>query len=497
MESKTAFDVLVVGAGLSGINTAYRLQTQLPGRSFAVLESRDAMGGTWDFWRYPGFRTDSSIAVFRFAWHPWPHRTNMPEGHVIKEYIEDAAAAHGIDKKILFRHRVTAQTWSSDEQQWTVTVEVARGDGSVEKRVFTAPWLISASGYYRYGPPVPPDIRGLGSFGGEVVHPQSWDDSVSYAGKRVVIVGSGATAVTLLPSIAKTAASVTMLQRSPSYVASAPAFDDGIPVVRSLLPARWAGALNWWWHIILETILVGILLRFPSYGRRELIDGVRKRLPAGFDVEKHFNPRYAPFTQRLCFCPNSDFFKALRKPHVGVVTDTIETVTETGIRLASGQVLETDMIITATGLTLELLSGVAVFVDGVRVDSTLSQRYVWNGAMIEGVPNYGFINGYTAATWTPGADVRALQVIKVMKRAQRNGARSATPYLAPQEREHLPKKPLLTLSSTYVVAALDKLPVNADVGPWRIGSTWLSDRWHLTFGSMAGLRYAGSKQRDE
>lgn len=489
MEPET-LDIVIVGAGLSGINTAYRLQRDLPHRTFAILEARSEMGGTWAFWKYPGVRSDSSMSLFGFAWHPWPHVADIGQAADLKAYIESAAAEHGIDKKIRFRHRLTSASWSSDEQRWTLRVEVSHEDGTVEQKVLKAWWFISASGYYRYDKAFPAEIPGIDSFGGQVVHPQFWDKSVDYAGKRVVIIGSGATAITLLPAMAETAGSVTMLQRSPSYVVTMPRENHTVRFLSRFIPSRWANAVNWWRRMFIETVFVKVLLTFPNPIKRLIKGAMRKQLPEGFDVDKHFNPRYNPFQQRLCFCPGGDFFQALHKPNTRIVTDTIETVTPTGILLKSGDVLEADIIVTATGLYFMIFAGISVTVDGESVNDTLGHKYVWNGTMLEGVPNSGFIWGYTAATWTPGADVRARQLIKVIRHSERTGATSATPSIEPSERARLPVKPVLTLTSTYVVSAHDRMPKVADVGPWRTGMNWVSDTWRLLFTSVkSGMRY--------
>ncbi|GAB1309944.1 Monooxygenase [Madurella fahalii] len=483
-------DIVILGAGLSGLNTAYRLQKELPRRTFAILEARDCIGGTWDFWKYPGIRSDSAMTLFGFSWYPWPHDAEMGEAPYLKAYMEDAAASQGIDKKIRFRHRLTSASWSSDEQRWTLLVDVSRDDGTVEKKEFKAWWFIFASGYYRYDEALPVVIPGIERFGGQVVHPQFWGQSTDYAGKRIIIIGSGATAITLLPALAKTAQSVTMLQRSPSYVVPAPQENHVVRSLSRFMPARWARAVNWWQRMFFETVFVKVLLTFPRFSRGFITAEMRKQLPEGFDVDKHFNPRYNPFEQRLCFCPGGDFFKALHKPNARVVTDTIETVTETGILLKSGEELEADMIITATGLYFMILSGISVIVDGESASDAVGQKYVWNGAMLEGIPNSGFISGYSAATWTPGADVRACQLIKVIKHMEKTGAMAATPFIEPSERARLPVKPALTLSSTYVVSAYDRMPKVADVGPWRMGMNWASDMWQLLFASVkTGMRY--------
>ncbi|KAK4151629.1 hypothetical protein C8A00DRAFT_35722 [Chaetomidium leptoderma] len=496
MEPETV-DIAIVGAGLSGINTAYRVQTQLPHHSYAILESRSDLGGTWGFWKYPGFRTDSSMCLFGFAWRPWPHDMTMAPGPAIKEYMRECAAAEGIDKKIRFGHRVVATSWSSEEQRWTLQIEAAREDGSVEKKVVKAWWVIGASGYYSYEKPLPVTIPGIERFGGKVVHPQFWDESINYAGKKVVIIGSGATAITLLPALAKTAESVTMLQRTPSYVFSLPRKDETATFLSRFMPSSWARQLHWWMRMFAETLFVRFLLTFPRRGRDFVVGEMRKQLPKDFDVDKHFNPWYSPFEQRLCFCPGGDFFKALHRPNARVATDTIDTVTETGILLQSGERLEADMIVTATGLYFSLLSGLSSSVDGESVTDTIGRRYSWNGTMLEGVPNSGLITGYTAATWTPGADVRARQLIKVIKHMDKTGATAAMPYIDPAVRAKMPMKPASTLSSTYMRSAHDRMPKVGDQAPWVSGSSWAVDTWRLVTGSVkSGMKYTFAPKKD-
>ncbi|KAK3936426.1 hypothetical protein QBC46DRAFT_395163 [Diplogelasinospora grovesii] len=491
MDNDSSFDIIIVGAGLSGINAAYRLQQQLPHHRFTILEARDVMGGTWAYWKYPGIRSDSAMGVFGFPWHPWPYDTNMAAAEDIHRYLEDAATSQGIDKKIRFGHRCKAASWSSEEQRWTLSVDVAGADGDVSTKEFKAWWLISAGGYYSYEKPMPAVIPGIENFKGEVVHPQFWDNSKhDYAGKKMVIIGSGATAVTLLPALAKTAKSVTMLQRSPSYVFSLPARDRIVPIARMLLPLSWATWLVWWKTMFTETLFVAFVKNFPTAARKMVMGAMKAQLPKGFDLDKHFNPSYPVFDQRLCLCPDGDFFKALRQGNCDVVTDTIETVTERGILLKSGQELQADMIITATGLFVLVLAGIPILVDGERIDQKINQRYLWNGTLLEGVPNSGAITGYTAGTWTPGADARTQTVIKVIKHMEKTGATAGMPYLNKEERERLPKKPALKNSSTYLVNARERLPITADVGPWRNGTSWVIDMFYLLFGSAkSGMKY--------
>ena len=504
----TTLDIIIIGAGLSGINAARRVKTELPHRSFAVLEGRGRIGGTWDFWKYPGARTDSSMTAFGFSWYPWRRQANMAPAADLRDYMEEAAAFAGVDSEIRFRHRVKAISWSSEEQMWTLQVDVSPSSSSsfssseVTRKIFKTWFLVGASGYYSYDKPLPAVIPGIDNFRGDVVHPQFWDDKTAdHAGKRVVIIGSGATAITLLPELAKTAAKVTMLQRSPSYVMPLP---GKVPIFfwSRLLPVGWSDWLTWWFRVLFEVAFTSFLTGFPSLANRLVRAEMRHYLPRGTDMmEKHFTPRYDVLQQRLCFCPDADFFKALRRPNTEVVTDVIETVTATGISLKSGGTLEADMIITATGLYMSLLDGVSITVDGARVDGTLGQRYIWNGVMIDGVPNAGVLTGYIATTWTPGADIRMKQLIKVIRHLEKTGATSVTPALEEGQRERFPKTSAMPLTSTYAVAARERIPMSAFVGPWRSGMHWVSDAWNYVFGTItAGARYTypdGGKRKPQ
>ncbi|KAL1878092.1 hypothetical protein VTK73DRAFT_8053 [Phialemonium thermophilum] len=486
----SSYDIIIIGAGLSGINSAYRLEETLPDHSFIVLEARDSVGGTWSFWRYPGARCDSSMAVFGFPWRPWPYDSNMVDAQKIRDYIDESASLHGLDKLVRLGHRVTSASWSAEEQRWTLTVRVS-SPGGPSTQEFKSKWIINCSGYYDYDKPREASIPGLDRFKGQVVHPQFWKDETDYAKEKIVIIGSGATAVTLFPVLAKTAASVTILQRSPSYVMSMPSKNSFIRFLQLFLPVWLAATLNWWYNMIEETLFVAVSTAYPRLGRKIVKSEMVKQLPPGFDIDKHFTPRYNLFDQRLCFCPDNDFFQALHQPHCNIVTDTIETVTETGIRTTSGLELEADMIVTATGLYMNLMSSIPLTVDGEPV--VLGRVYAWNGMMLEGVPNAGTVVGYTTSTWTPGADVRMRSLIKVIKHTERLGATSAVPYIDPEERKRLPRKPVLTNSSTYIVDAIKRLPMVADVGPWRYGRSWFEDMRVLLFGDLVkGLRFTAA-----
>ena len=472
------YDIIVIGAGLSGINTGYRLQRELPSASFTILESKDVVGGTWAFWKYPGARSDSSLATFGLRWHPWPHDNDFASAASIQAYLQDAADTHGVMPHIKLRHRVGAMDWSTEEQRWTLSVEdLASGT----KSTFRAGWVISCGGYYDYDKPLPAAIPGIDNFRGAVVRPQSWTDDVVYEGKKVVIVGSGATSVTLLPSIAEKAAHVTMLQRSPSYVMSLPAKDRNTQFLRRWLPLRWAVWVDWYRRILLEVTFVRILHYFPKVGRQRLLALAKRALPEGYPVDVHFNPRYNPFEQRLCMCPEADFFKALHRDTCEIVTDTIDVVTEKAVKLNSGRELEADVLILATGLYLALFVGISLSIDGKPLN--VAGRYAWRSCMLEGAPNLCLIIGYAKGTWTPGADSHLTTVLSVFKHTKKIGATSVLPKVGEKERAKLARASVLDVSSTYVTAAADRMPLSGGRYPWMVGKNWFQDTFYNIFGS--------------
>jgi cation diffusion facilitator CzcD-associated flavoprotein CzcO len=479
------FDIIIIGAGLSGINAAYTVRKKLPSHRFTVLEARDVVGGTWSFWKYPGFRSDSYMTTFGFFWHPWPHNKKMIDGPVIQRYIEDAVKTQVLDKLIRLRHRLAAANWSTAEQRWALEVDVP-SDGAVERKTFKAGFVLFCSGYYAYNKALPVDIPGIEDFGGRVVHPQWWPENLEYEGKRVVIIGSGATAVTLVPEIAKTAAHTTMLQRSPSYVFSLTAEHPMDKFLKWFLPLWMVHWICYWKDLFLEILLTQLMLRFPKWGRGFLRMQAAKHLPPGYPIDEHFNPRYDPFMQRCNMCPDGIFFDAIAAPNCEIVTDTIETVAKAGIRTTSGKEIPADIIITATGLYVQLFNGVSPTVDGKLVK--VGQRYTWRGCMLDGVPNAAAIIGYTAQSWTPGADAMTRMAIRVMKHMQAIGATSVTPVL--DRTGDIPDLPCVPATSTYFVTARERIPKSTNQGPWYGRVDWLVDTWALLFGSMTvGMRY--------
>jgi cation diffusion facilitator CzcD-associated flavoprotein CzcO len=469
-------DVLIVGAGLSGIGAACHLQADCPGKSYAILESRDRSGGTWDLFRYPGIRSDSDMYTLGYVFKPWEEAKAIADGPSILNYIRETAREHGVEQRIRYSRRVVHATWSSDDTRWTVEVE--RTDTGETERL-TCSFLFGCTGYYRYDEGYTPEFAGTERFGGQIVHPQHWPEDLDYAGKRIVVIGSGATAVTLIPSLAETAAHVTMLQRSPSYVVALPARDPLADALRRRLSPKVVYPIVRWKNVLAATAVFQLSRHAPGLVKRFLRKGVVRQLPEGYDVETHFTPRYQPWDQRLCLVPDGDLFKTIRNGDATVVTDRIETFTERGLKLASGAELEADVIITATGLNLQLLGGMSLAVDGEPVD--LSQTVGYKGMMFSGVPNLAVTLGYTNASWTLKGDLCAEYVCRVLNHMDANGHGRVTP-LAPDPA--LPTHPFLDLESGYVLRSLAALPKQGDRTPWRLHQNYARDILMLRRGAI-------------
>lgn len=482
------YDFVVIGAGLSGIDAAYRLKTTLPECTYTILEARDRIGGTWSFFNYPGIRADSALTVFGLPWRPWLEDKDMADGARIRQYIEDAARDEGIDKNIQLNHKLTAAHWASEDQQWTLHVN-ARG---IQKQ-YRAHWVISCAGYYAYDKPFNAEIPGISNFKGMVVHPQFWPSDLGWADKKVVIIGSGASAITLLPNIAKTARRVTMLQRSPSYVLALPLVDPQGVWLRKHLPAWLANPINWWRAFLTEIIFVWFNLTFPNLGRKLLMYLMKEQLPKNVPVDVHFNPRYSPFEQRVGICPDGDFFKALYQDNCDIVTSTIRTVEEDGILTDAGDKLEADIIITATGLYVQLLGGVIPTVDGTPID--IGNSFAWRGMMLSGLPNMGTIIGSTITSWTPAADASVKMLIRVYKHMKMVGATSAVPV----HNENLKQsKPVVNQSSTYFVKAEKRLPRATGKSPWYGRTSTVYDNLMLWVGSVTnGMIYVMPEKKNQ
>ncbi|WEK42692.1 MAG: NAD(P)/FAD-dependent oxidoreductase [Candidatus Sphingomonas colombiensis] len=469
------FDVIVVGAGLSGIGAGYHLQTRCPDRSYVILEGRDAIGGTWDLFRYPGIRSDSDMHTLGYNFRPWTAAKAIADGPSIREYVSDTARDYGIDRHIRFGHRVVGAAWSTAEACWTVECSV--GDGST--RQLTCNFLYMCSGYYNYAAGHAPEFAGTGDFHGQIVHPQFWPENLDYTGKKVVVIGSGATAVTLVPEMAKTASHVTMLQRSPTYVVSRPAQDRFANSLRRALPPKVAYGITRWKNVLLQMFFYRMTRKQPEKAKARLIQMVRDQLGPDYDVTTHFTPRYNPWDQRLCLVPDADLFDSIKAGSASVETGTIETFTGNGIKLSSGKTLDADIVVTATGLQMQLLSGVPFTVDGTLIDPAKTINY--KGMMYSDVPNLASCFGYTNASWTLKADLTSMYVCRLLEKMRKSGMRQCTPRIG---EEPVEEEPFLTFSSGYVQRALEHLPKQGNRKPWKVHQNYGLDVLALRFGSL-------------
>jgi cation diffusion facilitator CzcD-associated flavoprotein CzcO len=469
-------DVLIVGAGLSGIGAGCHLRMSCPGKTFAILESRDAIGGTWDLFRYPGIRSDSDMFTLGYPFRPWPEAEAIADGPSIRSYIRETAREHRVDETVRFHHRVLAAEWSTQEARWTVDVE--RTDTG-ERQQLTCGFLFMCTGYYRYDEGYTPHFEGVERFAGQVVHPQHWPEDLDYAGKRVVVIGSGATAVTLVPAMAGEAAHVTMLQRSPSYVVSLPGTDPLAGLLRRVLPPKRAYPIVRWKNVLLATGFFKACRRAPGLMKALIRKGVVNRLPEGYDVDTHFAPRYQPWDQRLCLVPDGDLFETISRGDASVVTDRIETFTERGLRLESGAELEADVIVTATGLNLLMLGGMRIVVDGREVE--LSETVGYKGMMLSGVPNLAIALGYTNASWTLKCDLVTQYVCRLLNHMDRAGYRQATPR---EPGRSVATEPFLDLASGYVLRSIHALPKQGSRAPWRLYQNYMRDVLMLRRGPL-------------
>ena len=458
-------DVLIVGAGLSGIGAACRLRTRMPEIGFTILESRAASGGTWDLFRYPGVRSDSDMFTLGYDFRPWAGTTALAGGAEILDYVRSTAAEYGVDERIEYGRRATSADWSAEARRWTVTT-VQDGEESTR----TCRFLYLCTGYYRYDEGFRPEWPGTEDFQGSIIHPQEWPEDLDVAGKRIVVIGSGATAVTLVPALARLGAQVTMLQRSPSYVFSLPAHDAVAALFAKLLPPRAAYAAARWKNIKLTTAVYQLCQRYPRQARALLQGGVRRRLPAGFDVDTHFAPAYDPWDQRMCLVPDSDLFEAIRSGGADVVTDHIERFTPTGLRLKSGAELAADVVVTATGLNLLPLGGVALSVDGAPVH--VPEHVVYKGMMLDGVPNLVFALGYTNASWTLKVDLVSAFFARMLHHMRVRGLTVAVPRLPS---EPMTTTPFIEMSSGYFERSRALLPRQGPSAPWRLRQHYAKD----------------------
>jgi len=468
-------DVLIVGAGLSGIGAGYHLQRNCPTRSYAILEGRDCIGGTWDLFRYPGIRSDSDMYTLGYSFRPWREAKAIADGPAILNYVRHTARDYGIDKKIRFNHRVKRASWSSADARWTVEAEQASG----EVARFTCNFLFMCSGYYSYEAGYTPEFPGTEHFQGRIVHPQQWTDDIDYAGKRVVVIGSGATAVTLVPEMAKTAAHVTMLQRSPTYIVARPQEDAIANWLRRHLPAQVAYGITRWKNVLLGMLFYSLCRRAPQRMKERILNLVKEELGSSCDIERHFTPRYNPWDQRLCLVPNGDLFQAIKAGQASVVTDQIETFTERGLQLRSGEELSADLIVTATGLNLQVFGNMQLLVDGVPIDPARILSY--KGMMYSDVPNLASAFGYTNASWTLKCDLTCEYVCRLLNHMDKHGYRQCTP------RNNDPSvgvAPWIDFTSGYVQRSIASFPKQGTKAPWRLYQNYALDLINLRFASV-------------
>ena len=468
-------DVIVVGAGLSGIGAACHLKTECPQKNFVILEGREAMGGTWDLFRYPGVRSDSDMYTLGYRFRPWRDNKAMADGPAILRYIHDTAAEFGVDKTIRYNHRVRRASWSPEHTRWTVEAETGPEKTLVQ---LTCKFLFLCTGYYDYANGYTPEWPGLEQYRGTIVHPQKWPRDLDYSGKRIVVIGSGATAVTLVPAMAERAAHVTMLQRSPTYIVSRPAEDKIANLLRRLLPDRAAYMLSRWKNVLSGSFFYNLARKRPTLFKWMVARGVRKELGEKYD-SKHFTPPYNPWDQRLCLVPDADLFRTMREGRVSVVTDQIETFTEDGLLLKSGERLNADIIVTATGLVMRLFSGMQLAVDGAAVE--MPKTLVYKGMMFSDVPNLAFAVGYTNASWTLKCDLTAEYVCRLLNHMDHNGYDICTPRVNDPDVE---EEPVIDFNSGYVLRALHTLPRQGSKPPWRLYQNYVKDLSMMRYGRL-------------
>ena len=480
-------DVMVIGAGISGVSAAHHLQTQCPEKSFLILEGRDSIGGTWDLFKYPGIRSDSDMYTLGFSFRPWRNPKAIADGPSIMSYLRGAVEDGGLQDKIRFGRKVVKAQWSSQKAQWELTVLNTQNK---QEETLTCGFVHMCTGYYNYEQGHRPAFPGEKNFKGPVIHPQFWPEDLNYDNKKVVVIGSGATAVTLVPAMAEKAAKVTMLQRSPTYIVSMPAENALANWARRNLPAKLAYGLTRWRNVLVNRLMFWYCRRFPEKAKKLLLKGVRAELPSGFDIEKHLTPHYNVWDQRVCLAPDGDFFTALRAGKADIVTDRIESFTKRGVKVASGAEIEADIIVSATGLDLQFFGGVDIQVDNKAVLAKDTMTY--KGMMFSGVPNFALSSGYTNASWTLKCDLTSAYVCRLLNHMDRKGYTQARPEL---DWANMEVAPLLDFTSGYVVRKLDELPKQGTVTPWRLHQNYLLDIMMLRMGRVTdGMAFSGTQK---
>lgn len=465
MNTQDAVDVVIIGAGISGIGAAYRITERNPGTSYVILERRERIGGTWDLFRYPGVRSDSSIFTLCLPYEPWTGRERVAEGHEIREYLIDAARKHGIDSHIRFNSHVTGADWDSATDTWTVTV-----DEGGTTRTYRSRFVFFGSGYYNYDDGYTPDFPGVQSFTGTVVHPQHWPEDLDYSGKKVVVIGSGATAMSLVPALTQRAAQVTLLQRTPTYLISASKYSKFVDVVAKLLPRKWSHLLIRFTMALFEGVVWFLARKTPPLMKWLLRRQAVKNLPPGYPVDVHFKPPYQPWDQRLCLILDADLYGEISAGRLQMVTDRIDHFDTSGIALQSGQHLDADVVVTATGLQLQALGGVRISLDGTEIKP--ADRFVYKAHMLEDVPNLFWCVGYTNASWTLRADMTARATAKLIDYMNSRGYSHAYPHLGD---EPLTEKPAWDIQAGYVLRSLHALPKSGTKRPWNVRQNYFAD----------------------